>query len=456
MRWWLALGGVVALSAGVAVAWNPALLAVAGAPALLAGLIRSSRVRLLWFVGGGLVVFQQSDSVGAPKLAYLAGTIVVTAVSSYRLARSTAGWLSTFKPLMAIEGIYLLVMMMSYIQAHSNGTPATGWVRDAFPYILLGLAPVIALDVAHDLTQEAIARLSAIIGLLAAIGFAADWLDRRGVSSLPFGKFLLGSGCLAALGMSTALAFVASARHPARWGIIAASIPAIMLTTGTRSIVVFAAAILGIVGRPRDGRIGVGKTLALSGAIGAFIYFLVPRLVGYVVKDPGWFDRRIQAATTVLTGGGAADASYAERGASYALAQDAWHAHPWLGTGPGYAYPDGAFTLDTPLITVAKLGVIGVLALLALLGSYVLCCRRSGCLYGVETAHTAGRAFLLVMVAFLPFGTPAEDKGFAFAVCLAVAGVAATARTRLHQTLVPAASRQVVPSDQAGLLSVLS
>ncbi len=399
------------------------LLAIAG----IAFLFRNSMARLAWLVGGGLLVFG-GESVGAPKLAYLASAGLVAIFSASRVYRSDATWLRPFRPILSATILLALMLTVSlFVAIDENGF--MNWLRDAAPYLLLIVAPVVALDAAHEIRESTVMRMAVLFGSVAAVGFTTDWLNRRGISALPVGRFVAGSGVVANCGFAFALALVVSGPRRWFWAAIATAIPATMLTTGSRSLIGMGVAFIGILGRRSRHRMGPVRIAALVLCVGGLLAYSVPRLMGVISTDPAFLDQRIAAAQSVLAGEGADDGSYAARAESYDWAMAAWQSHRWLGTGPGFLYPRGSFTLDTPLLIVAKFGIIGTAVLAIYMATLLLCTRSAARKFGWRPAHTGLRAFALIVLVLLPLAPAFDDKGFAFTIALVLAAAGAAART---------------------------
>jgi hypothetical protein len=113
------------------------------------------------------------------------------------------------------------------------------------------------------------------------------------------------------------------------------------------------------------------------------------------------------------------------------MAEDRFYRHPWLGGGAGYAYEEGLYTLDTPWMVPAKLGVVGTGILLLNLAAIVSCIRNLRRLTGYATVHTWLRGWALVLVGATPFGPWVEDKGFGLSLAL---GLAAAFSAASHKT----------------------
>lgn len=398
---------------------------ILGGAAAVYALVRWSQLRLAWFVLGALLVFQSSDAVTGQKLAYLAGAVLVAGLSLVRVLKSRDTWLAHYRPVLWCTCAYSLVLVIS-LAVGVDGNGLSGWLRDVSPYVLLALAPIVAFDAAHDMSTSSVEGLVLVAGVGGAVGFTSDWLDRRGVSALPFGRLLLASVMLAAAGFAFTLARAALGPHQTRWAAAAAGIPMMMLTTGTRTIVAFAIGLLGLIGRRSRQGLSAWKVTLLGGGLAGLLAIGVPVAASRVLSDPAFLDARIRAALSLAQNRGDGDASFQGRSSAYQTVLAGILEHPWFGAGPGNIRLQVA--LDTPLITVLKFGVVGSVVLVALLVSMVMCGRRSAQVHGYTTTHTAARVFTYLAVGLLPFGAPLEDKGFPAAVCLVLCAVAITTR----------------------------
>jgi O-antigen ligase len=146
-----------------------------------------------------------------------------------------------------------------------------------------------------------------------------------------------------------------------------------------------------------------------------------PIVASVAISDPDFLQRRIRASLTVLNGQGGADQSYAIRQNAYLVATDLIDRSPVFGMGLGYTVP---ITLDTPLLTIVRLGWLGtgaVAAFLAAMGWSVWKATRA---IGPSPATTAWWGLILVLLFNIPFGTPLEDRGFGFTLLLATVAIA--------------------------------
>jgi O-antigen ligase len=428
----LGLGlGLTAL-VSLAIVYGP-ILAVAAIASLcaLVGMVLSARVRFLVVFVGGLLVFQSDQGVGATKYVYLAAAILAVNLSLLRLARSREPVVMAFRPLLPASVGLLLFLGSSAFVAQGAGASMTDWFRDVLPYFLVVLLPVVGLDAAQDLSGKHAERLLAIAGFVAAIGFTFDWLDRRGVSTLGFGRVVLATTTLAALGFAYTITKAGLGPHRLRWLAASTAIMTMMLVNGTRTNIVLLVATVGVVGSRNKLHVPARRVVSMCLFIVAAAAVVLPVLASVLVDSPNFLQQRILGALSVITGQAGADQSFVARQQSYVVARDAFSQSPWFGIGPGHLYRSMGFdsmSLDTPWLVSAKLGVIGVAALVIYLLTVAVCVRRVRKLAGWSMMVTVGRGWGVVLLALVPFGPWIEDKGFALALTLYLTALAATAR----------------------------
>lgn len=394
--------------------------AIAAAAAVLIGvpLVQSPAVRLAAFVFGGLLVLG-GEALDPAKLAWFGGVGLAFLTSGVRLLRLRPAGLAPLRPVVAAGVVYVAVMLLSAVVAITGGTSPDLWLRDALPYLLLPMGLVIGADAGTTLTPRALRGIVAVAGVASTIGFAVDWLARRGVSALPIDRVLLATTTPAALAFCLALAMlVLTNHHRLRWLLLAVGIPVAILVTGTRGVAVFAVAFLGLLGARSSGRVGLGRLLVFMVPAALVAWLATPILGSLVVGDSDFLSNRLNSAVEVIRlGENSDDGSYLDRRQSYAWTWEVFRSAPWLGVGPGHLFPSGTFTLDTPVVTLAKFGLVGTAAIVWFLARLL---RAGKGLAGGTPEHTAVRAFAFIMLAYLPLGMPLENKGFAFAAALAI------------------------------------
>ena len=407
---------------GFLIARDPLVGLVVGlSPVALYLLVASPVVRLLAIVVGGLFVFGSSSDVGPAKIVYAGILILSAGVSFWRLLRRPPSWAAPFAPVIVAGALLVAVLILATIGSPLEQDPQTV-IRQSIFYLMLPLAPVIGLDVGRSVSPNVAMGLIGIIGTLAAVGFATDWLDRRGVSSLEFGRFILSSLMLPALAFALACVQVSLERGIKRllWLAPVVVIPVAMLVTGTRTNLILFVALLGVLGSKSRMRVTPARAIQIAIFGVATAALLVPVVGQYVINRPGFLESRIRAFLTVAEGNGEADGSFSGRASQTDYAWNLLNAHPAFGMGPGFV---AETSLDTPLLTVVKIGWIGTFVLACFLIAFFVAIERSARLRGHSAMHTAFRGFAIVTLANIPFGTPIEDRGFGFALMLGTMGV---------------------------------
>ncbi|WP_406636677.1 O-antigen ligase family protein [Pseudarthrobacter quantipunctorum] len=401
--------------------------AAAAAPLILYLMVRKSWVRVAVIVVGGMLVLGSSSDVGPAKMAYAGAMFLCVVISTIRLSLNPPTWIRIAVPLFAWAAILLLCLLMGAIA--TSGQDLMTVVRQGVFYTMIPLAPIVGIDAGREIQSKSAIRWIGVIGFVAAAGFAADWLNRRGVSSLSFGRFVVSSLILSALGFALALVMIIYARRLERvlWTLAAIAIPAALLITGTRTNLVVFFALVGLLGVTAKFGVPMHKALLLLAFLAAAVAVLLPIFAEYVIKTPGFLESRLNALMNVATGS-RKDLSLEARTEQYYHVWNWIQESPWFGKGPGFNPP---ISLDTPLATVVRLGVIGTIAMVGFLGSLLWMVYTTGKKYGRSVMHTATRGIAMVAVVMLPFGSPVEDKGFAFMLVLLIMGVASCVQARV-------------------------
>jgi hypothetical protein len=422
--------GVLAVAVGAGAVSSPLLgVGLAITPPLLWWLCISARARFLIVIIGALLVFQSQSSVG--KYCYITLAGVCFFFSAMRVARTSDPVVRAFRSMIPTGIILGVLLAFSMFVSLSQGARLADWSDDILPYAMLVVLPIVGLDAAPEIGENAVGWLVGGLGIVTAIGFALDWLNRRGVSSLDVGRVILATMTLPALGFAYSTVQAARARRPLKWMLVSLVIVALFLVTGTRTSLVFAACYLGIIGSAKRGRYSPIRVFGLAGTLVVSVLVAVPFIGTFVLNDPTFLSSRIASASSVFQGGN--DQSYQIRSVSYSSAQSVFFAHPWFGGGPGHLYPGGTFTLDTPWLVPAKFGVIGTLAIVLYLLAIAWGVRNTSRVAGYLPIHTTARGWGLILVALTPFGTWTEDKGTALALTLLVACVAAESRRQVSR-----------------------
>lgn len=392
--------------------------------------------RFFFFVFGALAVFQTAEGLTPQKMGYLGGVALSVLISSARLRRLVrSGWGARFQPaLMGASILALWILGPTLIIAVANGVPLVLWSRDALTYLLISAGVIIGIDAAASVSLRSARITAAAVGVTAAVGFAAAWINRRGLSEADYEQGLLASMVALTIPLAMCLTLALAQRSGnLLWMIGAAAIMIAVLVTGTRTGVVLAVTILGIVGAASKMRVTPLRA-GLGAAAGLLAVGMALPIAGAMLSSERFVRERLNSILDTLTGGFGQDYSGLSRERAYSYAWEKFEEFPLFGQGLGVFYfdPDVAgtsssFTIDTPFLYLAKFGVVGsailVLALALVIRS--LLTRGSG-EWSLEI--TMVRGALLAWIAILPFGPTTEDKGFALSVALAVLLIGASAR----------------------------
>lgn len=454
-----AIGVVVVLAAAAAAgavgAINPAVLLVACVATVATVAIPSPAARFAIVVAGGLTVFGNSDQLGVPKFAYLGWVVISTALAIAALAADREHrHLADIRPLLLTSAAVVGAIALSLVVALSTGTPFIDSLRDAAPYGLLAVAPLLAWDGARSRLGPHMEATIVAAGLIASAGFAIQFLGRRGIADLPLATLGLGSGLLGALAFAVAIAALLS-RRPRRflWVLVATAIVTLLLITGTRSALVLLVGPVAMVlaqGQRFSRAIRLASTAVVVGIVVLTLAFLVSQasLIDVV---------RLTDRLGLLTSLGSnlsADQSYIERATQVGLAYSAFMGSPVVGVGLGFrfdwvhlggeSFP--TYTIDTGLSLAAKFGLVG-LGLFGIAASAALSFYRRLRIRLPEHVRLSFVGFAAVSIAMLPLGNPLEDKGFGLAVAMLVAwALAATWTTRTKPVRRTAGQRNPVPA----------
>lgn len=400
------------------------------------------------FVAGGLLVFQSSDSLEASKVIYMLATLVAVAAAITRLVGERAEVLA--EPMLlswlTVSLAFGSLLVISFPVASAAGTPVTSWLRDAAPYAMFAFAPILAVD-GRSLPRRFFVTLLIAGGTLASVSFAIEWLGIRRILELPIDRLILPTGILAATLVAYAAARAVLGRPYARWVVLGGTILGLFFVTATRSTLLLiavpcAVALLAPRGGGHTLRV-VGGTLAVALSVPllfSVVVFQIPELINSALTAgaseslppgvsgatprPNPIGDRIQSIGSAIAEPGS-DASFSERIAQTQAAWDVFKDRPLVGSGPGHMIewtsasqgPQVGFTLDTPLLYLAKFGIIGVAVLAWLVAVYLATLRhyRSGG-PAITFLTLAGFATVFVIAGLL--NSPFEDKGLSFATLL--------------------------------------
>lgn len=403
------------------------------------------------------MALQSSQDLDVVKICYLAAAAVAILGSIWTVYQRRDD------PLVAIVRPWLIASLVaagivgaSLPVALLHGTAISSWIRDAAAYALVVAAPWVALDLAWSVTPRGTGILIVTAGGLATLSYAIVWVQRRAMADVPIDRLVLPSFMLAtALFAFTVARSVSDQRRRYGWALLASVTIALLLLAGTRTtlaILIVPIAVLGVAwltdpGRPLLTRltpallplltagvivassqlsssIDLGRVIAsLTGSNGSGSTQGGPRST----PDPHSLEGRFDTFGSVLTG---RDASLQDRIAQTRAAWDLFATSPIVGGGLGVVVPwtttagrlETQFTADTPLLVLAKFGLLGLVLVGVLVGAWL------GTIRGLKGGGATTQVSRLALVGFgaaivvlTPFGWQLEDKGTGLAVILLLA-----------------------------------
>ena len=386
----------------------------------------SPLTRVVVVVFGGLLVFQSSQSLDSPKIAYLAAFSVAFAAALPNFRRALYGCGQATRNIVTSALAFAAMILLSLAVSLAHGDDLSLWVRGAAPYILFAAMPVFALDAALSVPRRMLTALLLLAGTVATAAYVVEWAARRrDLVQLALNHVALPSTLLPASLFALALAYALRARRFRwLWAGVAGLVLLAMLLTGSRSNLALLGALpfvyLSVGGGPmsRTARfVAVAVVVLALAAAGLTVVQNSPGFAGGVLAD------RLSSVVTILSNP-TADASFRDRAAETAAALRDWSASPFLGTGPAHlvvwSTPGGGgagLNIDSPVMYPMQFGLLGVAVLGGVALSWLGFIRRTSA--SVARATLAGAWG--VAFAWSAIGSPLDDKGFTMALLLGLA-----------------------------------
>jgi hypothetical protein len=389
------------------------LLGVAALSAVAAALVlvRVRAARLAWMLFAPVVLLQSQAS--ALKVLYLVSALVVLAMSRRAIAaeyRASRPYRIALQASASFVGV--LLISSSFQEA---GLDTWIGVRESVSYLFLCLIPMLGVTF-RNVSTRLISIFIPTLGMVAACSYLLATIEARGAGSggLSGIRSLTLIAVPVAWGFST---FLASGGR-AVWALVLSELSlALAIASGTRtalSLLAIPLALLPFV--LTRWRLAAKFTVATASTIVA-TWLAMAQFLPRLISNPYYYEQRYRVLLAALKGGGqmTSDTSYNVRNVHYQWAIQQIDLHPLFGTGPGYAYSgllngtSSIYMLDTPWITVAKVGVIGAVLLVTILMSLLTYQTR------VAKAPRGGLYSRVALAAFaaalLPSGSIFEDKG---------------------------------------------
>ncbi len=433
----------------------------AGLTQELKALALDGRVGSTVVIVGGLLTLQSSDNLNLPKITYLlmAAAALLAAIVGLR------HWLESPRiqvagPWLAASSAFAALLVLSFLVSRVHNTSLSSWLRDAAAYALFGAAPVIGLACARSASRRWIVAALSICGALASVSFTVVWVERRNILTLPIDRIVLPTGALGSALLALATAFALAGVWQRRWWAVAAgTVLGLFFISGSRSTLLLLAVPLGAALLARRSWGQSARTVALEAMVAVALFASAD--LGVAVStgsfsinlpQPGGpaataaapgasaepsapatpatnrFVNRLSDTGSLLTDPGS-DQSFQQRWTQTQTAWQAFLASPLVGVGPGYSFVwqrtqsvvVSAYTMDTPLIYLAKFGLLGLIPLALFVAAYARLILATWRRPGSEIEFLALSGFAIVLMLTSVLGSPIEDKGVSFATILLVA-----------------------------------
>ena len=400
------------------------------------------------------MALQSSQDLDVVKIVYMAAAAFAVIGSIWTVYRGRANPLVEFaRPWLIASFVAAGIVGGSLPVALVHGTAFSTWIRDAAAYALVVAAPWVAIDLAWAVTRPTTVTLIVLVGGLATLSYAVVWVQRRAMADIPIDRLLLPSFMLAAAFFAFAVAqSVSDERRRYWWAALASVAIALLLLAGTRTtlaILIVPVAIIGVAWLT-DPRLSLRTRIvpAILPLITAGVIVASTQLTWTIdlgalggplggingpgsspgaTPDPHTLEGRFDTFGSVLTGH---DASLQDRIAQTRAAWDIFLTSPVVGSGLGVLVPwtttsgrvETQFTADTPLLVLAKFGVLGIVLVVVIAAAWLMTIRRlKGDGWITRTSRLALVGYGAAIVILTPFGWQLEDKGLGLAVIVLLA-----------------------------------
>jgi hypothetical protein len=413
--------------------------------------VTSAQMRFLVFVIGGLAVFGVVGGINLQKLAYLGAmgiaagiallspqaTATVGSGAERALLLSRPEYHPMEKALRASAGFFFAAAVFAAATGLANGASAVDVSRDGVTYVMLALAIPVGLNAGRTFTPRTIQWVIFVACAVSSVSFMVATSNARGVSQIRLSHLLLGSIALASLGVAVAFARAVAQRRDALAWLQPVVLIGPILVSGTRTgIALFAA----VIGGFANGGARIGRVIRIAAILVFLAVVLVYTLSSFGSRfvDSSFLSSRVSSVTSILTSGVTSDKSGSDRQGQYEIASTYFRQSPILGQGFGMISEKGgprdatsvSFYLDTPLLYLAKFGLVGTALLFAGVISLLRAPWRQTRLGpGLRDSRAVCLGLAAILLASLPLTAVTEDKGFMVAVGMLAALLVANLRS---------------------------
>jgi hypothetical protein len=387
-------------------------------------LVLNSTFRFLYIVMGSLFILGSVEFT-TNKLAFFVG-IIILVMSTFRKIDNYLIEISHFKPIIITSLLFASYVLISMIIAIVMRQATIIFaLRDATPYFLFSLSPIIALDVANGVKQKKFNLIFLITLIIGTLFFSIGWISRRGISSMEYGSLGLVSFLIPlAFFANCASKSIRGDKHIILWTIISGLVLASMFATGTRTSIVALVApiVIAFIGRTKK---LLRMITFLIGIVifGIMALFTIINLTG---SDIDAISGRLGKLSVLSSRQSMeSDLSYLDRNAQTQIAIFEFKKSPIIGMGVGVGFSEWGkgLNIDSPIAFLAKFGLLGVIMLLSTIATLIRflwvlfkCNIRTVPVYSMI-------GFISISATLMILASPFEDKGFSIAYLLLLASV---------------------------------
>lgn len=310
--------------------------------------------RFFLVTGAGLVVFTPGDAPIAQKVAFLVLLLSSGVISLLRLKNVE---IKPSRPVLVTAAGLAASLLVAAVDSWAQDPVKT--LQNALPFALALFLLPIALDTAQSTSRRTLELGILVVGLIATASFTIHWLNLRGISAFAIADLLASSFLMPAFIFQWGLVTASeSAYSPGRrlFGVvISLGVPVALLTTGTRSTIVYAFGVIGFLiwGVTNRRVIRAAASVAIASAVALPLLAFV---VSFAVRDSTFLTKRLEMT---LQSGVGRDASWQQRQLATQTARSLLEGHWWYGRGLSAPNPLKAF--DTPLLPFYRIGVFGTI-----------------------------------------------------------------------------------------------
>jgi hypothetical protein len=389
----------------------------------LIAIIMSAEVRLLFLVFGSLFVLQSSSEWTTMKSLFVLGLLFITAISLLNLKATFENQrYLRLKPIITVSlffGVYVLFIVL--VSTFIWNAPLTSAIRGAYPYLMSAFIPLIALDIANKISKGYALVIFLVSGIVSSIIFSLGWLSNRAyIENLNNTEIGLLSYMISfALFSYSCAKLFNKGKNKILWGFLNVFILSSMLITGNRTGLIIFVIPLAIV---LLGKRGILKKIGNS-----ILYYVLVVAFGLlgVMAISNLIDSNLNAVIDRFVGLSkdlSIDQSYLGRYDQTIMAIELFRNSPFIGSGFGvnyYQIVSNFYTsMDSPLASLAKLGLIGLLFLAAIYFVFIRFLYAEIKVKGKSIELVALFGYIVISSVYAFIGPPLEDKGFSIGLLL--------------------------------------